>query len=113
MQEKAWFAGSSPDGLFEGSRSAFHDRWSVSMVTLTMRGSEKGAQAHQKNWGAALFREWCRWRLRQARHRQRKVLRDLADDPHLLRDIGVCREEALKEAERRVWDITDIYVHSI
>jgi uncharacterized protein YjiS (DUF1127 family) len=41
------------------------------------------------------------------------VLRDLADDPHLLKDIGVSREEALKEAKRLVWDITDIYPPSV
>jgi uncharacterized protein YjiS (DUF1127 family) len=41
------------------------------------------------------------------------VLRDLADDPHLLADIGVTREEALKEAERLVWDITDVHVQSV
>jgi uncharacterized protein YjiS (DUF1127 family) len=27
----------------------------------------------------------------------------------LLKDIGVSREEALKEAERSVWDITNVY----
>jgi len=83
------------------------------MSTLMMRTSHGEPQAHQKNWGAALSREWHRWCLRWARHGQRKVLRDLADDPHLLRDIGVSREEALNEADRRVWDITDVYIHSL
>lgn len=83
------------------------------MLTLMMRASRREPQAHQKNWAAALSREWHRWCLRWARHSQRKVLCDLADDPHLLKDIGVSREEALKEAYRRVWDITDIYIHSL
>jgi uncharacterized protein YjiS (DUF1127 family) len=83
------------------------------MPTLTIRAPRRGSQAHQKNWGTALFRRWRRWCLRRARHSQRKVLRDLADDPHLLKDIGVSREEALKEAKRLVWDITDIYPPSV
>jgi uncharacterized protein YjiS (DUF1127 family) len=74
-----------------------------------MRASRRRPQAHQKNWGAALFRKCRRWSLLWDRHSQRQRLRDLADDPHLLKDIGVSREEALKEAERLVWDITDVY----
>lgn len=80
------------------------------MRTLTLRASRRGFRPHQKNWGAALIQGWRRWRRRWARHSQRIVLRGLADNPHLLRDIGVTREEALIEAERRVWDITDVYV---
>lgn len=34
--------------------------------------------------------------------RQRRALGDL--DPHLLRDIGVSRDEALEEAARLPWD---------
>jgi uncharacterized protein YjiS (DUF1127 family) len=68
---------------------------------------------HQKNWRHAFVRAWRRWCLRWERHSQRAVLRDLADDPHLLADIGVTREEALKEAERLVWDITDVHVQSV
>ena len=68
---------------------------------------------HQKNWSSPVVQGWRRWRLRWARHRQRTVLRHLADDPHLLEDIGVTREDALKEAERQVWDITDVYIHSV
>lgn len=34
--------------------------------------------------------------------RQRRTLKDLED--HLLRDIGVTREEADIESKRRVWD---------
>ena len=67
---------------------------------------------HQKNWGVWLSQELRRWRLRWARHRQRKVLRDLADDPHLLADIGVTREQALGEAAKSVFELSDAYVHS-
>jgi uncharacterized protein YjiS (DUF1127 family) len=83
------------------------------MPSLTVRAARRALQVHQINLGAALARGWRRWCLRWARHSQRTVLRELADDPHLLEDIGVTRAEALKEAERQVWDITDVYVHSL
>lgn len=84
------------------------------MPSLTMRAAARqGRQRHQKNWGTALVHRWRRWCLRWARHRQRSALRDLVDDPHLLRDIGVTREQALSEADKPFWHITDVYIHSI
>ena len=83
------------------------------MLTLIMRPALPGSRVHQKNWGQALARSWRRWSLRLARHNQRKQLRDLADDPHLLADIGVTREEALEEARRSIFELTDVYIHSI
>jgi len=40
-----------------------------------------------------------------ARSRQRRALREIAesDDCHLLRDIGVTREEAFREADKWFW----------
>jgi uncharacterized protein YjiS (DUF1127 family) len=40
-----------------------------------------------------------------ARSRQRQALREIAerDDFHLLKDIGVSREEALREADKPFW----------
>jgi uncharacterized protein YjiS (DUF1127 family) len=40
-----------------------------------------------------------------ARSRQRRALREIAesDDRHLLRDIGVSREEAFHEADKWFW----------
>jgi len=66
----------------------------ISMMWLPRRSS----QFHQENSVAALGERWRRWCLRLARHSQRQSLRDLADNPHLLADIGVTREEALREA---------------
>jgi uncharacterized protein YjiS (DUF1127 family) len=58
---------------------------------------------HQSNswpgW-AALLNEWRRW---SGRSRQRAALRDLADDRHLLRDLGLTRQEALDEADKPPW----------
>ena len=78
------------------------------MTNFIMRVEGPGAILHQKNWSQALVQGWQRWRLRRARHRQRAALRDLVDDPHLLEDIGVTREQALEEAERPAWDITHV-----
>ena len=83
------------------------------MLTLIMLPAQLGSRLHQNNWGAALSRRWSRWSLRLARHGQRKLLRDLADDPHLLADIGVTREEALEEAGRSIFELSDVYTHSI
>jgi len=38
-----------------------------------------------------------------ARRRQREALADLADDRRLLADIGLTREQALREAEKSFW----------
>lgn len=83
------------------------------MPTLTLRAPRHGSRLHQKNWGATLTQRWRRWRFQWARHSQRKVLRDLADNPHLLADIGATREEALEEAGKSVFELTDVYIHSI
>jgi uncharacterized protein YjiS (DUF1127 family) len=37
------------------------------------------------------------------RSQQRAALRDIADDPHLLADLGLTREEALDQAGQPFW----------
>jgi uncharacterized protein YjiS (DUF1127 family) len=37
------------------------------------------------------------------RSRRRTAFRDLADDPHLLNDIGLTRREAMDEADKPFW----------
>jgi uncharacterized protein YjiS (DUF1127 family) len=71
-----------------------------------------GSASSSEKLGRRASREWRRRRL-QWNRQSRPRLRDLADDPHLLKDVGASREEALKEAERPVWDITDVYVHLV
>jgi uncharacterized protein YjiS (DUF1127 family) len=80
------------------------------MPTSIMWPARHVPLGHQNNWGARLSQALRRWRLQWARHRQRKGLRDLADDPHLLADIGVTREQALEEAGRSFFELTD-YIH--
>ena len=43
---------------------------------------------------------WWRWLDRPL---QRIALREIADDPHLLRDVGLSRDEALREAAKPFW----------
>jgi uncharacterized protein YjiS (DUF1127 family) len=74
------------------------------MPTLITRPARWGLQLHQQNWGAAVGGRWRWWCLQWARHSQRQALRDLADDPHLLADIGVTREQAMQEAGKSLFD---------
>ena len=73
------------------------------MPTLTIRTDRHGSLLHQENWVTSVGLGWRRICLMRARHRQRKALRDLADDPHLLSDIGMTREQALQEADKPFW----------
>jgi uncharacterized protein YjiS (DUF1127 family) len=53
-------------------------------------------------WAVAARRTVAAW---IARSRQRRALREIAEsnDFHLLKDIGVSQEEALREAEKPFW----------
>jgi uncharacterized protein YjiS (DUF1127 family) len=46
---------------------------------------------------------WRAVRRQWAQRRQREALRELADDPHLLRDLGLTRQQALDEADKFFW----------
>jgi uncharacterized protein YjiS (DUF1127 family) len=46
---------------------------------------------------------FTRYRHTIARSRQRRALRDIATDDHLLKDIGVSRQEAFREANKPFW----------
>ena len=43
---------------------------------------------------------WWRWIERPL---QRIALREIADDPHLLSDLGLTRDEVLREAAKPFW----------
>ncbi|MDT4737243.1 hypothetical protein [Bradyrhizobium sp. WYCCWR 12699] len=58
------------------------------------------AADHQSSsWLAILDR----WLTRFERMHQRVDLREIANDPHLLADIGFTREEALDQANKPFW----------
>jgi uncharacterized protein YjiS (DUF1127 family) len=67
---------------------------------VSIRRSEREQRA--AGWAVAICRTVTRW---VARSRQRRALREIAEsnDFHLLKDIGVSQEEALREAEKPFW----------
>jgi len=67
---------------------------------VSIRRSERDERAAV--WAVAVCRTVTRW---IARSRQRRALREIAEsnDFHLLKDIGVSQEEALREAEKPFW----------
>jgi uncharacterized protein YjiS (DUF1127 family) len=67
-----------------------------------MRPARPAARLNQLIWGIVLAR-WRAHRRHWARRRQREALRALADDAHLLRDLGLTREQALEEADKPFW----------
>jgi uncharacterized protein YjiS (DUF1127 family) len=73
------------------------------MPTLIMRMARQGSQPHQKNWGFSVALLWRELRRLRARQRSRTELRELADDPHLLQDLGLSRSDALEEADKPFW----------
>ena len=44
-----------------------------------------------------IFATWC------VRSAERRVLRELAQEPRLLNDVGLSREQALREASKLFW----------
>jgi uncharacterized protein YjiS (DUF1127 family) len=61
--------------------------------------------------GRHQFRSWCHWSAlvdavleRNERSRQRAALRDIADDRHLLDDLGLTRQQVIDEANRPFWE---------
>jgi uncharacterized protein YjiS (DUF1127 family) len=85
-----------------------HVAWSCFMSThfngahaLLSGGRALLASGPQYNSWQMLLRRWRRW---PERSRQRRALRDLADNKHLLDDLGLTREDALGEANRPFWE---------
>ena len=73
------------------------------MPTVIMRPVSRSAKLHQENLGRASSLQCGGWLGLWARQRQRAALRDLADDPHRLNDLGLTRQEALEEADKPFW----------
>jgi uncharacterized protein YjiS (DUF1127 family) len=93
------------------SSKAFQAIWSLSMsILLTdissippVQATEGAARLHQSSSGKQRTVRrpgWWNWLDRPF---QRIALRDIADNPHLLRDLGLTREEALREAAKPFW----------
>ena len=67
------------------------------------RAADPAARLHQSGSGRSpniRRREWWSWLDQQY---ERKALREIANDAHLLRDLGLTREQALREATKSFW----------
>jgi uncharacterized protein YjiS (DUF1127 family) len=73
------------------------------MATSNTQPAKLALGVYQTNWGETVALRWTALRRRWARHRQRAALRELADDPHFLKDIGLTRQQALDEAAKPFW----------
>jgi uncharacterized protein YjiS (DUF1127 family) len=73
------------------------------MPTLIIPSAGQGSQLHQQSWGRASDPQWRGWRGLWARRQQRAALRELAEDPHMLDDLGLTRQQALDEADKPFW----------
>jgi uncharacterized protein YjiS (DUF1127 family) len=68
-----------------------------------IRSGCRNAEAHQSgSWAAVatILRLWGVW---VGRARQRDTLADLAENEHLLKDIGLIRDETLDEVNKPFW----------
>ena len=70
--------------------------------TLSFPHHAARGKDHQSNSGSQAVRQrgWLGW---AERRRQRAALRELAEDTHLLDDLGLTREQALREAAKPFW----------
>jgi uncharacterized protein YjiS (DUF1127 family) len=73
------------------------------MPTSIMRLTGQSSGLHQENFGRAARPGWPGWLSLWGRQRQRATLRELADDPHMLDDLGLTRQQALEEADKPFW----------
>src|SRR5438309_11158584 len=63
--------------------------------------ADPATRLHQSSSGRCVRRPaWWSWLDRPL---QRIALREIADDPHLLSDLGLTRDAALREAAKPVW----------
>jgi len=68
------------------------------MAAVPRMGPSVIAKLHSIASGPVrIFAMWC------VRSAERRALRELAEDPHRLNDIGLSREQALREAENFFW----------
>ena len=79
-------------------------------ITLTdtlsippMRAAEPATPLHQSSSGPSPPVWPLRWWSWLDRPLQRIALREIADDPRLLSDLGLTREQALREAAKPFW----------
>lgn len=73
------------------------------MPTPIMLQANQGSRLHQQSWGHAITHCWRGWLGFWEWQWKRQELRDLAENPHLLKDLGLTRQEVLDAADRPFW----------
>jgi uncharacterized protein YjiS (DUF1127 family) len=68
-----------------------------------MQAADPAMSHHQSSSGTSAGIRLLGWLSWVDRPLQRTALREIANDPHLLRDLGLTREEALREAAKPFW----------
>ncbi len=61
---------------------------------------QSSAYPHESNSWTSLLDALLRW---SERSRRRASLREIAEDPHLLNDLGLTRDEVLEKANEPFW----------
>src|SRR5215469_1234701 len=81
---------------------ADYDHPDPSPAARRRRGRFRRWRGYRRRPDQAMAPTFARW---IARSRQRRALRDIAErtDDHLLKDMGVLRQEALREADKPFW----------
>jgi uncharacterized protein YjiS (DUF1127 family) len=79
--------------------SLLDDRLSMPPVPT----ADQATQLHQSSSGRPIPIWPLRWWNWLDRPLQRIALREIAEDPHLLSDLGLSRDEALREAAKPFW----------
>lgn len=98
-----------PVRLYEhGCQLQDHAIWSPKMSTSLHNSNVVWLVPPVRGWNQSpQFSSWPTWLQRLLRFadkaRQRAALRAMADNKHLLDDIGLTRREALDEADRPFW----------
>jgi len=67
------------------------------------QAAEPATPLHQSSSGPCLSCRQPAWWGWLDRPLQRIALREIADDPHLLSDLGLSREDVLREAAKPFW----------
>ena len=76
---------------------------STTVIPFVGAGKLPGADVRLRSASSLLVVLGDALSLWMARQQQRHALADLAEDKHLLADIGLTREQALREAGKPLW----------
>jgi len=69
-------------------------------ISLPRIRAGRAAGGHQESSWLKLIERWLAY---AERMQQRADLREIANDPHLLADLGLTRDEALEQANTPFW----------